>query len=162
MTELLIFLQDVFNDKEIMSLIENKAEEFALQIFTVNDHAKEVYVHNRQLHNDQANYLIAFLTKYKYLNNLKYGIRGKYDKLFFFIYNKNSTNYQKFLGKSRTPFNDTYLIEYKININKRDVFLKDKFGSKDLVPDLGDIKEKMKKFSAKYNLKPVLVILGRE
>ena len=156
------FLQDIFNNKQLMVLIENKAEEFALNIFTVNEHAREVYIFPHQLHNHQANALIAFLSKYSYLDHLKYGIRGKYEKLLVYVFNKNSTNYQKFLGKSRVPFNETYFIEYKIHLNKRNVFLKDKFGSKDISPDIAEIKQKMKKFSTKYELKPVLVVLGRE
>lgn len=156
------FLQDVFDNKELMRLIENKAEEFVLDIFTVNNHAREVYVHAHQLHNDQATLLISFITKYSYLDNLKYDIRGKYKKLSFFIYHKDSSNYTKFLGKSRKPYNDTYLIEYKIEFNKRNCFLKDKFGSKDFAPDLSEIKQKMNSFSNKYELKPVLVILARE
>lgn len=156
------FLQDVFNDPLLMKTVENKAEEFTLNVFTVNDHARDLYLHPKKLHNDQANLIIDFVSRYPYLTHISYGVSGKFDSLTFYIYNKGSQNYHKFIRKSCVPFNETYIIEYQLEFNKQQAFLIDKFGSKDLNPDLRLVKQKMKNFTQQYALKPPLVILTKE
>lgn len=159
--QILQFLQDVFNDKRLMKILDNKAEEFTLNVFTVNDGAREVYLHEAKLHTNEANHIIGFLSQYSCLDKITYGISGKYKELTFYVYNKDSKDYKNFVRKSKVPYNETYIVSVRIEFNKRETYIRNYFGSKDIDVDLSDVKQKMISFTRKYGLKPPLVILSK-
>lgn len=152
-------LKDALNNTSILDIFDNKIEEFVLNIFSINDHAREVYYHPYKLTRSQTNIIIEFIQRYtNFIKNLQYKIHKQTSNNYImYFHHINSLDYSDYIQKHK---HTACKIEYIFRFNNKRCIIRDNYTTKK-IKDRRIFQKKINKFCIKYkiNLPYVGIIL---